>query len=260
MPKINQRRALVGVSVANPNTTRNIEVTIDIKQRIPFISMSQVDGSGIATVESSNVATLEYNKAFASKATPITTIAKMTNILVDPLMPTRFTTIGVVSSLLTQDESMLVYDAKYRDMILVPALAFLGDGLAVNLLSDMSAIVNGFQVGGSVSALTTSLYQDVDPNLNIPLPAAALATKSHLMTMTGFKGIEGLVNNNGIIFGTKYLESDVGSVIQFASIGGSVAIGGNVKTARMVRISNNSYGLMPMKAGPQADILILAQV
>jgi len=260
MPKINQRRALVGVSIANTNTARNIEVTIALKHRIPFISMSQIDGSGTVTVESSDVSLLEYNKAFVSKATPVTAIANIANVLVDPTDSTRFTTIGVVASLLTQDESMIVYDAKYRDMILVPSLAFLGDGLAIDLLAGSSSIVDGYQLGGSVRELTTSLYQDVEPNLNIPLPATALPTKSHLMTMTGFREIGGFVNNNGSIFGTKYLESNLGSVIQFASIGGSISLGGEVKTARMVRMTNNSYGLMPMKAGPQADILITAQL
>jgi len=260
MPELKNRRAHIGVSVSDTDTGRNIEVSIHLKHRIPFISMSQTDGTGTAKVESSDVAALEYNKAFASAVTDTGAVGALTNVLVDPNNIARFTTVAVIGSLLTQDESMLVHDSKYGDLILVPTLLCMGDGATTDLLADSSIPIDGYQVGGSVRQYTQSLYQEVEANLNIPVPGAELPTKTHLFTITGFREVGGVIKNSGITLGSKYLESDLISCLQMTSIGGTVALGGEVKSARLVKSSNNSYALLPMKAGALADILVVSQL
>jgi len=259
MSDLRKRIANVGVSLNNADISRDIEIQINVSLRIPFISMSQLDGTGGSIAESSDVSVLEYNNAFESRLTPSTAITKIKNILVDPVDATRFTTIAVISSLLTQNESVLVHDAKYKDLLLIPSLNFIGDDSSENLLAGTRLVIDAYQVGGSVDGMTESIYQEIQENLNITLPPNPLVTKTHLMTIRGFKGVGGFVNKNGSTFNTKYVESDVGPVLQLSSIGSSLALGGSTKTARLIKTSSISNALLPMKAGDLADVLILAQ-
>jgi len=254
--ELNIRKSLLGVSPADLSTDRNIKLEIHIMGRLPFITMSQSYGTGQVVTDVGDVATVEYNKSFYSKLSPDIINTKCFNIPVDKDDASRFSLVSTVGSILTQDVSWLIYDAKFKDLILIPSLSLVGDtDKTKDSRKDTTVIIEGYQVGGGVSVLSSNIIQTIE-QLNLEKPPAEFITKSHLMSINGFDDVMMGAMTNGTTFGIKYIELTSQNAIPFASLGPSATLGGDVDVAHMARHSLSSYSLQPGKKIPYDDILI----
>ena len=257
MDTLKERTAFLGKSTGDKDISKGMKVTIELTSRLPFIHMSQLAGTGDNEVVANTVAAIQYNKSFSNAEISIDPAVKLKNVLVDEDNPDRYTTIAVLGSLITQNECMLVHDVTFGDLLLIPTMNHLGDSPATeDMFSANELFIDGYQVGGTVGSFTDSMTQSLKENLGLAVPAVITDTKAHMFSIVGFRGMGGSVNNNGQMFGDKYIESRDGSVMQMTSLGSTDLFGEELTAAILANVSPTASALFPSRKSQLDDILI----
>lgn len=259
---IETRFAYLGVSEANKDISRNMRVTINVGSRLPFISLSQSSGAGGVNADTDVLDNIHYNKSYADAVTPDLVATKAKNVLVDKDDANRYMTVAFVTSLITENEAYLVYDDKFKDLLLIPTLFELGDTPKTeNMLKGFNYTIDAFQVGGTIEGLNNStsfMFSGPTDNklLGIPKPITTIATKTHIMSINN-TGMVSAANNRGMTLGTKYIESSSVGSMQFVSLGSTANLfGTSVVLARMIKASFSSYQLVNGGKVDVDDIII----
>lgn len=255
--KYNERIAKLGVSGTNPDISRDITVELFVEGTFPIIAMSQTDGAGPVTTESSVIDSVEYNRAVASTLTE-TDPASVYNVLVDPDDPARYLLMGKVNMILTKDAYVLYYDKKYKDILLVPDMTSVGNGVRENASSSQQLIYSIYSVGYSdqyhdkptdVAVMTETTYP------RLPEPTPILKTKTHVMSIG--RTTSGPHNNFGVMMGNVYAESGVHGHTNAISIGSTATLfGGPINVGLPIRKFSSEVKLLPAHTDAE-DLLIV---
>ena len=261
---ITNRHGFVGISEDDKDTGRNIRVTVEIVGRLPFFTLAQASGAGDIFHDIDNFDEIHYNIEIADAAVPDIVPAETKNVLVDPDDADRFMTVAKVASILTDKEAHIVYDAKYKDLILIPTLLELGDSpMSVDHLKGSNVVIKGYQVGGRISTSPADVLEfpppaHVSDGPGFIKPPTTISTKSYIMRLH-MRGIKSRYNGGGMQLGEIMVETDSNPLIEVASLGPVGRVFGpnvNVHLNKLIRTDFSNYSLVSSGQG-QADDLLL---
>jgi hypothetical protein len=255
--KIDMRYALLGESTRNFDTSRNIKVYMKIKGNLPIISYAQSSGSGNVTedvVNPRSAVDVTYNTEIAKAGVLWKVVRnKIKNIPVDPDDKGRYKLFGLVASMVTEREGYLVYDSKYKDILLIPTLLEIGDSdKTKDIFRGNSFTIDAYTVGNKILGNTgnniiSSKIKHPSDSGSIPPPIRPIDTVVRLMNL-GVANSIGIDDNYGIAFGTVYIETTRNKLAQMVSLGSTKRLF-NDKVFAYRLIKNSFSSIHPYSMG-----------
>lgn len=219
---IKLRTAMLVPDATSTDDSRNIKVRINIQNALPFISASQVNGTGKVVVENSTIDTIEYNKAVVSLAVRGVAKADFINAPYDPEMPDRFTPFSILGSIGTNGEFFMYHDKKFGDYILLPNMRAFGDtDKTKDFMNHTVTDITGFVVGSQSRGELITPILSVDNYPNLPAPTTLLDSKTHKFAYPSGDVISHFGAYGFTLSDEAYFETTSMSLTDFASLGSS---------------------------------------
>lgn len=257
---LSTRYAYLGISENNKDISRNIRVQINLKGRLPLISLSQASGYGKNTP---GTAPTGYNMSISELEVSDNVLTRGFNVLVDKADTDRYKLIAVITSKVTRNESYLVYDAKYTDMILIPSLLDFGEESGnSDILRGNKFNIDGYLVGGSSGLENGQILSINNSSLskaNLPAPITTISSTTYVMNIQVGDMVkrEQTHNNVGIMLGNDYLESDKRPVCELVSLGKtSDLFNTSIPMVRLIKQSMKQYNMQDIGRVSAEDMLI----
>jgi hypothetical protein len=251
---VNQRVAKVAV---DGDESVNVQLVVKTASGLPFISLSQISGTGGQTSVKQDVNTVEYNGSLGSMVS--TDISNITNTLFDPEIPGRFTLVCKLNSMLSSEEFHIYYDEKYKDLFALPDTTDFGDSPDTKeYFKNALFPIDGYRIGVEGEFFTpvgdVVLPANRESSIVLPKPSPIL-TKTHIIQV-GTRPTVGS-NNTGLMLGNRYVESPKHVPGEFVSLGSSDALfGAKVPTFRYIRQGYNNAKLVYVGYQNIDDVLI----
>lgn len=158
---------------------RNITIEINIASTRPIVSIPQTLHG--VTTEGTDPADISYESALATRLTTVPTLSDFKNSLFD--IDDRFTPISIIETVGDKRVFYLYHDNKYKDLLLLPSLRFIGDTTNnVNALSDTTIKVDGFRIGVPVTPVALTSKADIQLH-DLPQPLELRSSRTSILPL-----------------------------------------------------------------------------
>jgi len=175
------RTAYLGTDSTNPNTDNNRRVNIHLNNGIPLVAIDD------DIISSRKVKEIDYTGGLVGVSTTLN------NVLVDKTDANRFIYVTQITSPITQDVSIIYYDAKYKDIIVIPETKYLGTGDVDDINANQVFDLKGYVVSGNMEFSDDIYTGSINPDVKMNLPA----TNSDISSKTMIANIYGISSTMG---------------------------------------------------------------
>lgn len=247
-----RKNRLVNIVPVPGSTDVSLNLRVDIKiiGSLPIVSMSQkLQGVAVEDIDSSII---EYDKSVNTGRLGVASDDEFKNALFDVAYVDRFVHMAFASSVASKYNAYLVYDKKYKDVLLVPNLRSLGDGVMRGFTVDIEAWVIGV---GMEPEFDSHLLPVDTTSVNISEPLNKPYSTVHSMLLSDTS--KHTNNNYGYELDNGYGESDKLGIRDFIGLGDSLSLfGAKVPTYRMVEHSLKRVSYIYVGMQDVNDVLI----
>jgi len=229
--RIKDRLVHVVEDATSTDVSLDLRVRLKITGSLPFVSAVQkLSGVDDELIDSSEII---YDKSVKTSRLGIPDDAEFKNALFDVEMEDRFVHFAFVGSTATRFNAYLIYDKKFKDILMVPNLRTLGDGMLKGRLVDVEC----WLVGASTEERKVShLFSKDSVKFNLPEPLASAYCSVHAMLVADESAH--INNNYGYDLDVGYGESNRLGLRDYAGLGGSAALfGEKIPVYQMVETS-----------------------
>ena len=169
------RTAYLGTDSSNPNTDNNRRVNIHLDNGLPLVAIDD------DIISDKKIKEIDY------RGGQVGIITTLYNVLVDKTDADRFIFVTKITSPITQDVSNIYYDAKYKDIIVIPETKYLGTGDADDINANQVFDLKGYVVSGNMNFADDLYTGSINPDVKMNLPATNndISSKSIIANIYG---------------------------------------------------------------------------
>jgi len=217
--------------VTSTDVSLGLRVNLKIVGSLPFVSAVQ-KLSGVDD-ELTDSAEIIYDKSVMTTRLGTPDDMEFKNALFDVEMEDRFIHFAFASSTATRFNAYLIYDKKFKDILMIPNLRTLGDGKLKGRMIDVEC----WLVGASTEERKVShLFSKDSVKFNLPEPLASAYSSIHTMLVAD-ESVH-INNNYGYELDVGYAESNRLGLRDYAGLGESAALfGEKIPVYQMVETS-----------------------